>query len=74
MVKIEDLLYKGKVKIISLPKRHLSPESEYPELIGLEGKIARISGNKVGVLIDNKNNENSNYGCYWFDVECLKLI
>ena len=74
MVKVEDLLYKGKVKIISLPKRQLSPESEYPELIGLEGKIARISGNRVGVLIDNKNNKNSNYGCYWFDVECLELI
>lgn len=39
MEKIEDLLYKGKVKIISLPKRQLSPESEYPELIGLEGKL-----------------------------------
>lgn len=74
MVKIEDLLYKGKVKIISMPKRQLSPESEYPKLIGLEGKIVRISGNRVGVLIDNKNNENSDYGCYWFDVECLELI
>lgn len=74
MIKIEDLLYKGKVKIISLPKRKLSSESEYPKLIGLEGKIARISGNKVGVVIDNKNNKNSNYGCYWFDVECLELV
>lgn len=74
MLRIEDLLYKGKVKIISLPKRQLSPESEYPELIGLEGKIARISGNRVGVLIDNKNNQHSDYGCYWFDVECLELV
>ena len=73
MAKIEDLLYKGKVKIISLPKRQLSPESEYPELIGLEGKIARISGNRVGVIIDRKTNKNSDYGCYWFDVECLEL-
>lgn len=74
MAKIEDLLYKGKVKIISLPKRQLSSESEYPGLIGLEGKVVRISGNRVGVLVDNKTNEHSDYGCYWFDVECLDLI
>ena len=74
MAKIEDLLYKGKVKITSLPKRQLSPISEYPELIGLKGKIVRVSGNRVGVIIDNKNNKNSDYGCYWFDVECLELI
>lgn len=74
MLKIEDLLYKGKVKIISLPKRQLSPESEYPELIGLEGKVVRISGNRVGVQIDNKSNEHSDYGCYWFDVDCLDFV
>lgn len=74
MLKIEDLLYKGKVKIVSLPKRQLSPESEYPELVGLEGTVVRISGNRVGVLIDNKANQHSDYGCYWFDVECLELI
>ena len=74
MLKIEDLLYKGKVKIISLPKRQLSPESEYLELIGLEGKVVRISGNRVGVQIDDKSNEHSDYGCYWFNVECLELV
>lgn len=74
MLAMEDLLYKGKIKIISLPKRELSPESEYPELIGLEGKVTRISGNKVGVQIDDKSNEHSDYGCYWFDIENLELV
>lgn len=74
MLKIENLLYKGKVKIISLPKRQLSSESEYPELLGLEGKVARVSGNRVGVIVDNKNNQHSEYGCYWFDVECLEFV
>lgn len=74
MIKIEDLIIKRKVKIISLPKRQLSSESEYPELIGLEGNVVRISGNRVGVQIDNKNNKYSDYGYYWFDAECLEFI
>lgn len=52
MRNIEQFIYSGKIKIISLPKRQLSFESEYPELIGLEGKIASISGNRVGVIVD----------------------
>ena len=50
MITFEDFIYKGKVKIISTPKRELSIESEYPNLVGLEGRIARISGNKIGVF------------------------
>ena len=48
--------------------------SEYPELIGLEGKIASISGNRVGVIVDNKYNKNSKFGWYWFDSECIEKI
>lgn len=73
MIYLEDLLYKGKVKIIGTPNRELSPMSEYPSLIGLEGKIVRISGGKIGVLIDNKFNSNSRYGCYWFDLNSLSM-
>lgn len=74
MLKVEDLLYKGKVKIISLPNRPLSPDSEYPDLIGLEGIVARISGNRVGILIDNRKNQHSDFGYYWFDAECLEFV
>ena len=35
MITFEDFIYKGKVKIISTPKRELSIESEYPNLVGL---------------------------------------
>ena len=71
MITVEDFIYKGKVKIISTPERELSIESEYPNLIGLEGRIVRISGNKIGVFVDNKYNKHSNFGCYWFEPECL---
>lgn len=74
MRNIEQFIYSGKIKIISLPKRQLSFESEYPELIGLEGKIASISGNRVGVIVDNKYNKNSKFGWYWFDSECIEKI
>lgn len=70
--KIEQFIYPGKVKIISLPKRQLSSESEYPELIGLEGKIATISGNSVGVVIEGKYNKHSQFGWYWFNAECIE--
>ena len=72
--KVKQFIYPGKVKIISLPKRQLSPNSEYPELIGLEGKIASISGNSVGVIIDGKYNKHSKFGWYWFDVECIEKV
>lgn len=71
---IKDFIYRGKVKIISLPRRELSPESEYPSLIGLEGQIIRISGNRVGILIDGRENKDSEYGCYWFDVDCIEKL
>lgn len=73
-IKIEDLFYKEKIKVITLPRRQLSSDSEYPELIGLEGRITRISGNRVGVKVDGKYNEHSSYGCYWFEPECLEFI
>lgn len=72
-MQMQDLLYKGDVKIISVPKRKLSPVSVYPELIGKIGKVVRISGNKVGITIDGQCNEWSQYGCFWFDLECLEF-
>ena len=54
--------YEKKNRRISLPKRQLSSESEYPELIGLEGKIATISGNSVEIIIDEKYNKHSQFG------------
>lgn len=74
MANIDEFLYKGKVRIISLPKRELSPGSEYPKLIGLKGKIIRISGNRLGISIDGKINENSDYGCYWFDLDNVEKV
>lgn len=71
---IEQFIYSGKVKIISLPKRQLSPGSEYPELIGLEEKIAAISGNSVEIIIDEKYNKHSQFGWYWFDSECIEKV
>lgn len=29
--KIEEFFYEGKIKVVSLPNREFSPESEYPE-------------------------------------------
>lgn len=64
---VQDFIYKGNVRIISIPKRELSPASIYPELIGRIGRVIRMSGNKVGIMIDNKYNNWSQYGCFWFD-------
>lgn len=71
---IRDFIYQGKVKIMSTPKRELSIESEYPDLIGLEGRIAGISGNKIGIIVDNKYNKHSKFGWYWFEPECLMKL
>ena len=73
-MQMQDFLYKGNVRIISIPKRELSPASMYPELIGKIGKVARISGNKIGIIIDNKYNNWSQYGCFWFEPECLEFV
>lgn len=54
---VQDFFYKGDVKIISVPKRDLSPVSVYPGLIGKIGKVVRISGNKIGIMVDNKYNK-----------------
>lgn len=51
---IEDFIYTGNVKIIALPQREISDESVYPEVVGKTGKVVRISGEKIGVLIDGK--------------------
>ncbi len=74
MGKAKEFIYQGKVKIVSLPQRKLSPESEYPELIGMEGKIVAISGNRLGIAIDNKYNKHSQFGWYWFDSDCVEKI
>ena len=71
---IEDFIYTGNVKIIALPQREISDESVYPEVVGKTGKVVRISGEKVGVLIDGKDNPYSRYGCYWFTAECLEFV
>ena len=71
---VRDFIYQGKVKIMSTPRRELSIESEYPDLIGLEGRIAGISGNKIGIIVDNKYNKHSKFGWYWFEPECLIKI
>ena len=49
---VQDFIYKGNVRIISIPKRELSPASIYPELIGRIGRVIRMSGNKVGIIIE----------------------
>lgn len=71
---IEDFIYTGNVKIIALPQREISDESVYPEVVGKTGKVVRISGEKIGVLIDGKENPYSRYGCYWFIAECLEFV
>ena len=71
---VRDFIYQGKIKIMSTPRRELSIESEYPDLIGLEGRIAGISGNKIGIIVDNKYNKHSKFGWYWFEPECLMKI
>ena len=71
---IEDFIYTGNVKIIALPQREISDESVYPEAVGKTGKVVRISGEKVGVLIDGKENPYSRYGCFWFNPECLEFV
>lgn len=71
---IQDIIYDGEVKITALPKRELSPTSEYPSLVGCKGRIVRISGNKVGIEINNKTNKDSRYNCYWFDIDCIEKI
>ena len=50
---VQDFFYKGDVRIISIPKRELSPASIYPELIGRIGRVIRMSGNKVGIMMDS---------------------
>ena len=71
---IEDFIYTGNVKIIALPQREISDESVYSEVVGKTGKVVRISGEKVGVLIDGKENPYSRYGCFWFNPECLEFV
>lgn len=71
---VQDFFYKGDVRIVSIPKRELSPVSVYPGLIGKIGKVTRISGNKIGITIDGQCNEWSQYGCFWFDPECLEFV
>ena len=41
---VQDFFYKGDVRIISIPKRELSPASIYPEFIGRIGRVIRMSG------------------------------
>lgn len=71
---VQDFFYKGDVRIVSTPKRELSPVSVYPGLIGKIGKVTRISGNKVGIMVPGQYNEWSQYGCFWFEPECLEKV
>ena len=38
------------------------------------GTIKRFSGNTIGVALDNKQNNNSQYGLFWFKKEDLKKV
>ena len=51
---VQDFIYKGNVRIISIQKRELSPASIYPELIDRIGRVIRMSGNKVGIMIGHE--------------------
>jgi len=68
------IFYEGKIKVVSLPNREFSPESEYPELIGLTGNIMSIHGSKVGISIDGRYNKNSLFGWYWFEARNLERV
>lgn len=71
---IKDFLYNGKVKIIALPSREVSEKSIYHSLMGKEGEIVAMSGNIIGVKIDDVSNPESKYDCFWFDPNCLEKI
>lgn len=43
-------------------------------VVGLCGKVDRVSSGSVGVLIDGVRNEASSYGVYWFKKEELKIL
>lgn len=51
MITVEDFIYKGKVKIISTPKRELSIESEYPNLVGLKVELPEFLEIKLVCLL-----------------------
>lgn len=41
---------------------------------GLCGVVSQISNNKIGVLVDGKNNDRSTYGVYWFKKNELEIL
>lgn len=43
-------------------------------IIGTHGTVTKISGNSIGVLIDDYCNKASAYGVYWFDRCDLEII
>lgn len=75
----------SKVKVIEGPCSMEGKYSYYGQYIGCTGEIARIPditisareeppSITIGVLLDNKYNERSQYGCYWFKPEELVVI
>lgn len=63
-----------RVRILDLPHRSVSHNSQYRSLVGKEGTVVRVSGTKVGVEVEGINNEASSYGCFWFNPENLEEI
>lgn len=43
-------------------------------IIGMQGTIERLSGKEVGVRIEGKINEASQYGIYWFKTTELEIV
>ena len=68
-IMLESLLGKC-VKITSTNK------ARYIEgnIIGTQGIVERLSGREVGVRIEGKRNEESQYGIYWFKRDELELV
>lgn len=38
------------------------------------GKIVQKFDNHIGVQLENRKNQNSSYGCYWFDEDEVELL
>lgn len=63
----EDLHYEDRIEV-------LKPSSYKNKYAGDFGIIKRFSGDSVGVALENKQNNNSQYGLFWFKKKDLRKI
>lgn len=59
------------VKVRNGPPPYTSYKNQY---CGCMGYIERISGSKIGVVLEGKYNDNSSYGVFWFDQSELDYV